>query len=450
MRILHYSLGLPPYRSGGLTKYATDLMLAQQDSGDQVSLLYPGDYTFWKIPKIKIIKNESFNGISVFEIKNSTIVPLLHGVRNPSDIFGQNRKLTDKVLDKFYNDVKPDVIHIHTLMGLPPELIIFLKDKNIRVVFTSHDYYGLCLKVNFINYQGVFCKSPGGIECAMCNQNVPNSLFLRLRNSKFLLKHKERFHSDSKGLIDKINNSSNVGIPSAKQSKEFATLIEFYNKLFKLIDCFHFNSNVSKSVYENYLNPKQSVVLPISHADIKDLRILKKFYGQHIHLGFIGSTSAYKGFPMLKAALLELNDLGVNNWSLQVWSDPADSDSECDKIIYKGKYSTAYLENIFNEMDLLIVPSIWKETFSLITLEAISHGVPVLVSTNVGAKDIIKMYNPEFIFHPSKEALKSMVHDILKNPSLLTEYNKKILISKFDYFLDDHIQKIKQLYTNLD
>ena len=29
MKILHYFLGFPPYRSGGLTKYAFDLMTAQ-------------------------------------------------------------------------------------------------------------------------------------------------------------------------------------------------------------------------------------------------------------------------------------------------------------------------------------------------------------------------------------------------------------------------------------
>lgn len=33
---LHYSLGLPPYRSGGLTKYCTDLMVEQAKSNDEI------------------------------------------------------------------------------------------------------------------------------------------------------------------------------------------------------------------------------------------------------------------------------------------------------------------------------------------------------------------------------------------------------------------------------
>jgi len=77
MHILHYTLGLPPFRSGGLAKYATDLMVAQSANGDNINLLYPGDYTFWRLPEIRIVNNESFNSISVYEIKNPIIVPLL-------------------------------------------------------------------------------------------------------------------------------------------------------------------------------------------------------------------------------------------------------------------------------------------------------------------------------------------------------------------------------------
>ena len=53
MNILHYTLGLPPYRSGGLTKYSLDLMLEQISEGHTLSLLYPSDLTF-KYPKCKL------------------------------------------------------------------------------------------------------------------------------------------------------------------------------------------------------------------------------------------------------------------------------------------------------------------------------------------------------------------------------------------------------------
>ena len=42
MKILHYSLGFPPYRTGGLTKFNYDLMIEQVKEGNDVALLWPG------------------------------------------------------------------------------------------------------------------------------------------------------------------------------------------------------------------------------------------------------------------------------------------------------------------------------------------------------------------------------------------------------------------------
>ncbi|MDN6196333.1 MAG: glycosyl transferase, partial [Atopostipes suicloacalis] len=42
MRILHYGLGYPPERSGGLVKYVTDLMVEQVKQNHEVAYLFPG------------------------------------------------------------------------------------------------------------------------------------------------------------------------------------------------------------------------------------------------------------------------------------------------------------------------------------------------------------------------------------------------------------------------
>lgn len=56
---MHYTLGLTPYRNGGLTKYYTDLMLEQISLRHKISLLYPNNpnYTY---PNMRINKNIFF------------------------------------------------------------------------------------------------------------------------------------------------------------------------------------------------------------------------------------------------------------------------------------------------------------------------------------------------------------------------------------------------------
>lgn len=81
MKILHYTLGLPPYRTGGLTKYSIDLMKSQVSKGQQVFLIFPGRFTISK--QTKITHSSIFEGIQVFEIINPLPVSLLGGINEP-------------------------------------------------------------------------------------------------------------------------------------------------------------------------------------------------------------------------------------------------------------------------------------------------------------------------------------------------------------------------------
>ncbi len=58
-------------------------------------------------------------------------------------------------------------------------------------------------------------------------------------------------------------------------------------------------------------------------------------------------------------------------------------------IRWNKRYTYMELEKVFDDTDLLIVPSIWYETFGYVVLEALSYGVPVLMSGHVGARDIL-------------------------------------------------------------
>ena len=92
-------------------------------------------------------------------------------------------------------------------------------------------------------------------------------------------------------------------------------------------------------------------------------------------------------------------------------------------IKYHDRYNYDQLGNIMNETDVVITPSIWYETFGYTVLEALSYGVPVIVSDHVGAKDIIPD-GAGLEFSNTNELL-----NILKNVSSesLKEMNKVII-----------------------
>lgn len=189
MTILHYTLGFSPYRSGGLVKYAMDLMLAQKRLGCSVIALYPGGTSFTH-RKCWVHQDKEYNGITTFELSNSMPVPLMYGIKDV------DRETSSQGLDivsfkQMLDTVNPDVFHVHTLMGLPLEYLQEAHDRGIRIVYTSHDYFGLCPKVNFINQNGEVCLGASCERCEVCNANAKSALFLKMRNAKWVVPFKK-------------------------------------------------------------------------------------------------------------------------------------------------------------------------------------------------------------------------------------------------------------------
>lgn len=219
---------------------------------------------------------------------------------------------------------------------------------------------------------------------------------------------------------------------------DYQKLLDYYKKCFSLVDCFHYNSETSKEVFMQYLPTSKGQVVSITHGGIEDHRIRKVYGHDVLHIGFIGNSTPYKGLPLL---ISMLKDIGMSeSWDLSVWGGGVGKHPSLP-IYYKGKFGTSTIADVYEAMDVLIVPSIWKETFSLVTLEALSYGVPVIVSDNVGAQDIVKLYNPKFVYHSGDE-LKSLICEILSDKNLLAEFNDKLLSSKWKYSMEEHAKEI--------
>lgn len=135
---------------------------------------------------------------------------------------------------------------------------------------------------------------------------------------------------------------------------------------------------------------------------------------------------------------------------MKVWGGGEGPDKECELIKYSGRYAANEIEMVFNQIDLLVAPSVCKETFSFITLEALSFGVPVLVTENVGARNIVHNYSADFVIPVSESALKEKLRSVLSdNANSLRSYNEEILKGSFNYDLKYHVHEIDNLYHTI-
>lgn len=185
MRILHYTLGFPPYRSGGLVKYAESLMNAQCKQGHVVAALYPGG-TSVLCKKCHVKAEGMVKPFDVYTMLNPMPIPLFYGVKDVGDMIRET-KLDRKSFERLLKNMRPEVFHIHTFMGLPKSYLQMAHEANVRIVYTTHDYFGLCPKVNFMDAKGMVCHSAQAGKCAVCNKDAKHTWVLRVRNFKCLI-----------------------------------------------------------------------------------------------------------------------------------------------------------------------------------------------------------------------------------------------------------------------
>ena len=412
-------------------------MDVQASCGNKVFLLYPAGM---RIPlRMKIKKCKAVGRINVYRIDNPMPVPLLYGVGNPAGMMDEKRVDID-VMKDFLDFVRPDVLHVHTLMGLPKSFLMAAKMYGTKIVFTTHDYYGLCLKVNFIDRKNNVCTCPEPYKCSLCNRDAHGTFFLKLRNEP-LLAHMKKIKTLCKAKH--LPSRRTVDVPSEVsylRTCDYAFLASYYMDMFKMIDIFHFNSSVSKQVYEKIITNVRGLIIPITHIGINDNRHIKDFTRPTLHIGYIGHTAAYKGFDVLKRAL----SMCKGSYVLNVWGGaPSVKDTRCSWIKFCGVFDASMQSDVYNDMDVLVVPSVWKETFSLIVLEALSYGVPVIVSDNVGAKDIVAGYDKRFVYGTEGE-LAGLLDEIVHNRYRLICFNKEIVNGEWEHSTIRHSDEIME------
>ncbi len=389
MRILHYALGFPPYRTGGLTKFCIDLMLQQKKQGHEVALLWPGEMKFLSRKVfIKDKGDKSFGKLNIhsFEVINPLPISYDEGI---IEIDEYTKDVDMDVYRDFLEMYRPNVVHVHTLMGLHKSFLSAAKEQNIRLIFTTHDFFPICPKVTMFRNQNT-CGSVQSCDvCGSCNKTALSLRKIKLLQSpvyryfkesifiKYLRKrHRQNFFIE-KTLIDEVDSSD--------IRAEYLKLRNFYYSMLSMMDSIHYNSTVTKDVYESVFGQMPNKIISITHGDIQDNRRKKFFINDKLRIRYLGSSSSAKGFYLLKEALDSLWK-NKKDFCLDIHFEPMQIEPYMK--IHK-RYTYEMLEQIFEETDVLVAPSLWCETFGYTVLEAVSYGVPVIISDTVGAKDVL-------------------------------------------------------------
>ena len=440
MKILHYSLGFPPYRTGGLTKFCMDCMKEQQKQGHTVAMIWPGQIKIFDKKNYVLNRGQvNVNGdyFQSYEIINPLPVPYDEGIQNVN-LFMASGDI--EAYKSFFKKVRPDVIHVHTFMGLHKNLLNAAKQEGIRLVFSTHDFFPICPKVTMFKNGSICDTASNCTECSSCNQTalsekkmviLQTALYRQLKESK-IVKKLRKSHRDNYLSEQTLDIKKTLG----NETDKYIALRRHYYEMLLLMDVIHFNSSVTKVVYDNYFKLDKAVIIPITHGDISDNRKIKVF-DDKIRFTYLGAQSSAKGFYILKKALDALYKV-KQNFKLNIYFEPSEKSPYME---VHNRYTYDELGKIMDDTDVLIVPSLWNETFGYTALEALSYGVPVVISDRVGAKDILNKNSGIVVNNINENKLLYVLKSI--NSEKLSYMNLEIVNNQNIITMEEMIKNIE-------
>ncbi len=171
-----------------------------------------------------------------------------------------------------------------------------------------------------------------------------------------------------------------------------------------------------------------------------------------IHVGYVGGLSRQKGIHVLIAAFNRLPEQA----RLSIYGNPTAFPGYVAElrrlathpgIHFAGSLSRAALWPALGDLDVLVVPTLWYETYSLIVQEAFAAGVPVVASHIGVMSDVVSDGRDGRLFPPGDVgALYALLFDFMHHPAQLAALRaaRPLVMT-----MDEHVARLITIYQAL-
>ena len=346
----------------------------------------------------------------------------------------------DNAFGGLFQKIKPDVVHVGHLNHLSISLLE--KAKDIPIIFTLHDYWLLCPRGQFVQRNSKdteeIWKTCEGQENRKCAEKCYSGYFSGVSSEweedvSYWTRWVERRQSHLKKIMELVD----VFIAPSQY-----LLNRFKNEA---------NLPDSKLIYLDY---------GFDHSRFKERRRLKE---SEFVFGYIGTHTPQKGIHLLIKAFGRVK----GNCILRIWgryrseittglkqlvsSLPKDIQ---ERVEWRPEYSnTEITSQVFNHVDVVVVPSLWVENSPLVIHEAQQAGVPVITANMGGMSEFVKHEENGLLFDfREEESLAIQMQRLLDNPELAKKLGERRYLhtSMGDIpDIQDHVQKIEKVYLDL-
>lgn len=442
MKIGIIANGYPPSAYGGVEGYSYQIAVELKKRDNDVFVIYRESATNYQ--DYKVLKRIQDN-VRVYGIVND-----FKNIKRFENFY------VNEFIDKIFEDIliqeNPDILYFNHLIGLSVNLPNLAALHKIPFIFNVHDYWPICQRINLINNKSQVCYGPkqGGncYNCLMGNTQSKNLRYQTLLLIKKVLSYSTRMK------IRKFFKKA----PAAFLLPETPNVLKnrydmFKEALSKSRVILTPSAFVRKTLIENGYPDQKIRVFPLG-IDIGNSNNNEQL-SRPINFGFIGTIIPIKGVDLLIKAFSEISNEDIR---LQIYGRMDIDKSYAEKIkrlvekdhriFIKGPFSVLERDKIYQSIDVIVVPSIWNETYSLVAREAMARGIPVIASDNGALGELIQPYKNGLLFSKGDvDGLRTALICLIEDNGLFIKIKNHIKSMTF-LSIPQHVDLLQELFVS--
>ena len=335
--------------------------------------------------------------------------------------------------------LQPDVLHVHNLLNLTFDLPEMARRQNIAVVATLHDYTLVCASggqrvhraehhrcdvIDVARCARCFCESPFymQISYAKAAAAAPGPLYRAARHVA------RAFPGLAARAAGATRQAAGVGVSAADIDARLSAARE----VFAQVDLF--------------VAPSESIAMQYARLGIPAAKIRVSDYGfvplasrartrngVRLRIGYVGTLVWHKGVHVLIDAV---RNLPSDRYELRIFGDTRvfpDYVAELRALAaglpvrFMNAFTRDQTAEIYQQIDVLVVPSLWLENSPLVIHEAYMAGVPVVGSRIGGIADLVADGSNGCLYEPtSSRELTAALQGLIENPDRLEHFRRSL------------------------
>ena len=394
------------------------------------------------------------DGVPVVEIANNWEFRTLADTYHSAQIGARLHQVLDVI--------QPDVVHIHSLLNLTFDLPALAQAAGIPVVATLHDYTLVCASggQRLHRAEQHVCHTIDVDRCARCFQE--SAFYDQMTVGRL------GTTAGAPGLVQRLAKAANRLLPSGfvgtaarvvgravgpdVTPADIERRLDAARSVFQDVDVF---VAPSASLAKEYVR----LGLPADKMRVSDYgfpaqsKQVRRTPSTRLQIGYVGSIVWHKGVHVLIDAAKLLRE---SDWDLKVFGDLAVSPeyasslrraAEGQPVQFMGRFDQHDTGEVFAQIDVLVVPSLWLENSPLVIHEAFMAGVPVIGARIGGIVDLVRDQENGLLYDPSSPAaLADAISQLLVNrQQLMTLADRAPAVKS----IEDDAEEWERTYADL-